>query len=386
MGSVAASGRPVGDPAVRSVEDAIRQRVAERADEWFPGVGGRPPVRLRRLVERPRAVLYAVHVGEDSARPQVLAKVRRGWPGAVREQGARPRLTPDLLGAAEQTALEFAGLTAIHAIVGTDHPAYGAVRPLDHLADDDTILMEYVAAPTLRHVLLRAHRLSARTGNGPRRHGADDAWVRAGAWLRTFQQHMPGEGVPARQATRDDVVDRFEAFSAFLTSRLGNRAAGEAVRRGAQLAADVLPARMPMAIGHGDYAPRNVFLLEDGRLAVFDPLSRWRVPQFEDLCRFLVAVRMQGVQVHTHGAAYGAGELDRRERAVIDGYCGGGAVPVPELRCYQLLITLDKWAALVDSPSRSVPGRIRKASLRLAAGYLREEAGRLVGLVESGRG
>jgi hypothetical protein len=196
---------------------------------------------------------------------------------------------------------------------------------------------------------------------------------------------MPGDGLPARQATRDELVDRLEAFGAFLTSRLGSRAAGQEARVGAQLAADILPERLPLAVGHGDYAPRNVFVLRDGRLAVFDPLSRWLVPSFEDLCRFLVTVRLQAVQVHTHGAAYGAEDLDRREQAVIEGYVGEDALRLPELRCHQLLITLDRWSALVDSPSRSFPARLRKASIHLDAGYLRRETGRLVRLIESER-
>ncbi|MDP5183792.1 hypothetical protein QOZ88_14225 [Blastococcus sp. BMG 814] len=358
----------------------IRQRVAECADQWFPGTGARPHVRLRRLVDRPRAVLYAVHVGHRTARPQVLAKVRRGWSDAVRDVGARPRLTPSLLPASEQTALEFTGLTAVQAMFGNGNPEFGAVRPLDHLADHDTVLMEYVAAPTLRDVLVGASRFSPRIGRRSRR-GDEETWRRAGAWLRVFQQQMPAAGLPVRQATRDDVVDRFEAFGGFLTDRLGTRTAGEAVRSGARLAADVLPARLPLAVGHGDYAPRNVFLLEDDRLAVFDPLTRWRVPRVEDLCRFLVALRMQGLQLHTHGAAYSAEDLDRRERAVIDGYRGDGALPAEEMRCHQLLITLDKWAALVDSPSRSIPGKVRSASLRAASGYLRQETERLVRLV-----
>jgi hypothetical protein len=96
---------------------------------------------------------------------------------------------------------------------------------------------------------------------------------------------MPGGGLPTRQATRDEVMDRFEAFGTFLSTALGARTAGDAVRSAAQLAADVLPDRLSLAVGHGDYAPCNVFLLVDGRLAVFDPLSRWSVPRFEDLCR-----------------------------------------------------------------------------------------------------
>jgi hypothetical protein len=273
----------------------------------------------------------------------------------------------------------------MHAMIGSGDPDFAAVRPLDHLADHDAILMEYVDAPTLRDVLVRSSRFSPRLGRG-RPRGHEDAWLRVGAWQRAFQRQVPGDGLPVRQGTRNDVVDRFEAFETFLADRLGPRAVGEAARCGAVLAAGVLPAHLPLAVGHGDYAPRNVFLLQDGRLAVFDPLARWRVPHYEDVCRFLVAMRIQGVQVHTHGAAYGAGELDRRERAVIEGYCGGDAGRVSHLRCYQLLITLDKWAALVDTPARSWPGRLRNASLHGAAGYLRKETERLVELVESGHG
>ena len=360
----------------------ILQRVTERAEDWFPGVGARPIVGIRPLTVRPRAQLYSVRVGSGSHQHRVLAKVRRDWPGAAREAGARPRLASQLLPASELTALEFGALTQIFAVFGDRASAFGAVRPLDHLKAEDAILMEYIDAPTLREVLLRSSRFAPRVGPSSRR-APEEAWSRAGAWLRVFQRQVPGDGLPARQATREAVVDRFEAFGEFLASRLGARAAGDAARIGAQLAADVLPPLLPLAVGHGDYAPRNVFLLRDGRVAVFDPLTRWRVPRFEDLSRFLVALRLQGTQVHTHGASYGAKGLDARERAVIEGYCDDEPVRPAELRCYQLLITLDKWAALVDSPSRGWPARLRQASLQRAAGYVRGETRRLVELVHS---
>jgi hypothetical protein len=244
--------------------------------------------------------------------------------------------------------------------------------------------MEYVDAPTLRDVLLRRGRLSPPVGR-PTHHRGEEPWRRAGAWLGVFPERRPHAGLPARQATRDEVVDRFEAFASFLTRRLGTRASGDAARTGASLAAGILPERLPLAVGHGDYAPRNVFLLGDGRLAVIDPLPRWVVPGFEDLCRFLVAVRLQGVQVHTHGAAYGTRSLDALERAVIEGYRGSETIRLPELRCHQLLITLDRWCALVDSPSRGWRGRLRTAAVEHAAGHLRKETERLVRLARSER-
>lgn len=365
------------------VEEAIVARVEQRAGDWFPDAGRRPAARLRRLVERPRAVLYAVHL-DGGPRPHVLAKVRRGWPGGDggERPGARPRLSPGSLPPSEQTALEYAGLRAIQAMVVARDPRFGAVRPLDHLVGHDTILMEYVDAPTFRRLLLSGTRLSAQRATTPPP-GTGTACRQAGAWLDSFQRELSVEGLPERQATRHDVVDRFLAYDEYLRSRLGRRAAGEVARRGAEIAAHRLPERLPLAVGHGDYAPRNMFVGVDGRLSVFDPMPRWAVPRHEDLCRLLVAMRLSGIQVHTRGAAFSHSELDRRERDVIAGYLADGQLALPELRCYQLLITLDKWSALVDRPAVGWRGRLRTASLRWTSGYLRREAERLLAICES---
>jgi hypothetical protein len=368
-----------------AVEEAICARVAERATEWFPDVGTAASVRLHRLAERPRALVYAVAVGDDPS-PRVLAKVRRDWPagpGAL-PAGGRPRLTTDFLPAAEQTDLEYHGLTAIAAMIGGSDPDFAAVRPLDHLVAEKTILMDFVRARTLRTVMVRGSRISPQRwlpGGRP----PSDVWRRSGAWLRIFQQHMRADGLSARQQHRDEVVALFSAFGEFLERRLGREAVGDVPRLGAKLAADVLPPELPLTVGHGDYAPRNVFLQDDGRLAVFDPLPRWLVPRFEDLCRFLVGLRLQGLPLHTRGLADGTRELDRREREMIEGFSDGEQLPMAQLRCYQLLITLDKWSTHVEAmgASRSDPvQRIRDRSVKHASGYVRAEGRRLLALAE----
>lgn len=377
---------PAGSAAV---VQAIRGRVAERAADWFPDVGTAPRIGLRLLADRPRAQLYAVHIGEQSGRPQVLAKVRRDWPGGLstRRPGARPRLASNFLSASEQTGLEFHGLSSIHAMIGSSHPLFGAVRPLDQLGDENTVLMEYVEAGTLRDLIVARSRFSP-SRYLPGRRPAADLWRNVGVWMRLFQQTMPREGLPVRQEERDAVVQQFLAYDDFLTRTLGRRAVGDAARRGAEVAAAVLPPRLPVAVGHGDYAPRNVFIATDGRLTVFDPMPRWAVPRFEDVCRFLVGSRLHGLPLHTHGLSDGAAELDRREVELIDGYRGHGRLPMAQFRCYQLLITLDKWSALVDSVSgRPVKRwtRPRDVSLLAASGYVRKESNRLLGLAESDR-
>lgn len=373
------------DERPSGLERIIAEHVAERAREWVPEAAS-SRVRLRRLVDRPRAVLYAVCVGNDDG-PQILAKVRRERPGAdgPPHAGARPRLMERALPVAEQTALEYEGLRQIRAMVGEAHPVFAAVRPFDVLVPQHTVLMEYVRAPTLRQQLVRDSRLAPPRLRS-RRRGDDRVWQDVGAWLGTFQRATRRQGLEERQGTREDVVDRFAAYADWLTATLGARAVGDDVHRGADLARDLLPARLPMAVGHGDFAPRNVFLRADGRLAVFDPMPRWSVPRFEDLCRFLVAVRLQGIQLHTRGLAYAERELDRREQGVLDGYRAGWELPLPQLRCYQLLITLDKWSALADRTSTGWRRRLHDTALETASGYLRHEVRRLLRHMEAGGG
>jgi hypothetical protein len=370
------------NPNSPTLEEAVRERVAERAELWFPDVGPRPDVGLRPLVTRPRAALYAVHVGADP-RPRILAKVRRGWPGGEdgRWAGSRPRLVSHPLPAADQVALEYSGLRAIHAMIDPADPRFRAVRPLDHLVEQDTLLMEYVVAPTLRQLLAGESRLTLLRGRSGQP-TADETWRRVGAWLRLFQQAIPTTGLPPRQGTRQEVVERFGAYEEFFRSGPAGRSLAAVARRGADLAAEVLPERLVMAVGHGDFAPRNVFVHEDGRVSVFDPLPRWAVPRLEDLARFLVTVRLSGVQVYSHGAAYGRAVLDDRERQVLEGF-GTQALCMAELRCLQLLVTLDSWSAVVDASATSWRGRLRQAPVRAAGRVVRREGARLLHLAHT---
>ena len=105
---------------------------------------------------------------------------------------------------------------------------------------------------------------------------------------------MPHDGLPVRQGRREDVIAMFHAYDEFLGRRLGPRRVGDLARRAAELAASALPEETPLAVGHGDYAPRNVFVGQDGSLMVFDPMPRWAQPRLEDVCRFLVGLRSAG--------------------------------------------------------------------------------------------
>ena len=70
----------------------------------------------------------------------------------------------------------------------------------------------------------------------------------------------------------------------------------------------------------------------------------------------------------------------------MSGYYGDD-VPWGALRCYQLLILLDKWSALVEPARRAgVRGAVRRVSQEAATGYVRTQAERLLDLARSADG
>lgn len=384
------SSRPGGwvAPVARRVE----QRVVANAVGWFPELGATPRWRLLPLTTRPRCLLCIVALTGNGQSRAVVVKVRRGEPdGDITgcPQPARPRLRTTPASAAELTALEYEGLVSIRDTFGTQRE-FGSIRPLDHWPDESAVVMEHVDLPTLREGFVAES--AGRTLRRSRRHLVPPltAWRNAGSWLRAYHAAPEDDSKPTRQAHRADVVERFSAYGDFVSRRLGGgrgRAIGyEIAAAGASLAETSLPERLPLRVGHGDFVARNLFVDRTGRVTVFDPMPRWRVPPLEDVCRFVVGMRLAGHQVHSHGTAYRRDDLERREQLFLSGYFGDGDVPYKQLRCYQLLIVLDRWSALVESADRGEPWRAaaRRAVMRPANAYIAREARRLVALAQRG--
>jgi len=351
--------------AVGGLVEHVAQRIEPHTPEWFPD---RPHSRVdvRVLADRPTCVLLTIHLdGADV--PTALAKLRRG--SGEEAAGSRPRLRRQAATAEELTLLEWAGLEAIQRACG-DTEGLGVVRPLLLMRDEAALVMSYVDAPTLRSTVLGLSRLR------PARGGLDDAVLGcglAGRWLRAFQHHAAELDLPVRQGTREEVAEKMIALGEFFDSPAWR----DVATAGAEVVTRTLPLELPVAGGHGDFAPRNM-LLGSGVLTVIDPLPRWRVPVYNDLCRFLIGIRMIGEQVHTHGLAFGSETLDALEEAAVTAYLGT-AEHAP-LRAYQLLILMDKWSAMRDNPRRDVSGRVARWSAALDDRRIRAEAERLVGL------
>jgi hypothetical protein len=353
--------------AVGRLVETLNRRIAPHTHEWFPE---RPHsgIDVRLLADRPKGVLLTVHL-DGAAVPAALVKIRRES-GASPVAGTRPRLRQEAATARKLTLLEWDGLVAIQQACG-ETPGLGVVRPLLLMRDEAGIVTTFVDAPTLRDVVLDLSRL--RGGRGSRTEAVAGCAL-AGRWLRTFQEHTGPSDRPVRQGTRDEVVDRLRAYGEFLGSPAWRRLAGA----GVELVTGLLPDELPVAVGHGDFAPRNM-LLRDGRLSVIDPLPRWRVPVYDDLSRLLVGIRLLGAQVHTHGLAFGSGLLDDLEEAAVAAYLRPTTDRGP-LRAYQLMILMDKWSASLDNPRHDLAGRLARRSAALADHRARAEAKRLLDL------
>jgi len=361
----------------------LRSLALSRAAAWFPELDERAfTVHARTVSTRPRSTVVLLTVSDGHIVQRAVAKLRRG-DGGRSDDAARPGVVPQPLRAGEQSALEYRALRSIQRMIEPAEAGLGAVRPLEHVPALAGLVMGHLDAPTGRQTLGAASRFGLLQ---PRRHLArrvPDLFRNAGVWLRRFHATTGDYELAERLTTREEVESLVLDFAAYLEERVGPAAADLARRAGSVVPA-ALPVRMALAVGHGDFAVRNAFLDLSGRLYVIDPMPRWRVPVLEDLARFMVSVRLQGLQVNSQGLAYGARFLDERERDFLAGYYDAAPPPWRQLHSYQLVVLFDKWSALVSQRSAhpGVSARFRTAGVDR---YVLGEGRRLLNLVEAGR-
>jgi hypothetical protein len=327
------------------------------ASRYFPELGDSAvTVRLVHEQRRPQSCLYRFALDSPAARRDVVVKVQRPrgrW-------DARPRMvrSPD---PTHQHEWQYRGMCRIHHhFAGLGDDRFGSIKPLDDLPEHRAFVMGYIHVPTLHRLILNESRLRGPFGNHSKS-ALSRTFNNAGAWLRAYHDLAPEPGTHVRQPERDEVVELFGRYGAFL---------GEALRRepffermseaAARRALDTLPAKLPLATGHSDFAPRNVFVGPADRVTVFDAVPRWLVPIFEDVACFTTNLRLIGLQVITLGTAFDRRQLERYRRHFIAGYFGNDEAALEALQVYEILVLLDKWSAVMTA-------KPRLATLRLAA-------------------
>jgi Phosphotransferase enzyme family len=358
----------------------------KNAKTWFPGLDAGPvSVSLVSLNVRPRCFLYRFALTQNSARRQIVAKVRHSDPQHRRADRYpdRPELTPQrTMSDREAAHLEYVGLNLIAtALDGSDPQRFGVLRALDELPDRATVVMEFVDQPTLRELLSRPAMRSSSNRSGP---PGDAVWTALGDWLRRFHTAHPGESLPGRMTHVDELAGQLDRSLHFL-GRVGadRSTVGGLARSATRRLRETWLSESPCAVAHGDFTSQNVFVSPEGRITVFDPLPVWRVCVFEDLARLTMGLRLLGPQALTRGRLFNAPQLRRWEANLLEAYAGHGAPPDP-LYIYQAILLLDRWGELLSKhPARGRARRgIRRVRVSLASGWFEHEARRLTSLLD----
>jgi aminoglycoside phosphotransferase (APT) family kinase protein len=310
--------------------------------DWYPDADEKAGPEVLEVDPRAVAHVIRVRVPRIAAPPATLivkAVTADPAPDAV----DRPRLMP-LTEPSERLRLEFEALRSIDArLADLGDPRFAAVRPLGILPLSSALVMEAFAGQPL-------HRLLVRGSFGRAAELRPSSLARAaGRWLRILHD-TPTSTQPIRQGTRQELVDAFTAFGAYLAEARGSRDLGPVIEAGIG-AVGQLSDRLPTVISHGDFAPRNILVDGSGRLAVIDLLARWQAPPYEDLAGFLVALHTSRANAATRGLLFGRA-VERLEPAFLTGYYGSEPVPRNAIRVYELLLVLDKWSARASRSGR----------------------------------
>jgi hypothetical protein len=375
----------VPDEHAGLVRDVV-ELAEQRAGDWFsPFEGRRPVVSLVSYSVRPRCYLYRFTLTSASARREIVAKVRHSDPQHRRADRYpdRPELTPHrTISDAEAAHLEYVGLHQIAAALkGADPQRLGVLRALAELPDRATVVMEYLDQPTLRQLVARPRARPGRRARGPL---PDCVWTALGEWLSRFHSAHPGDSLPDRMTSSDDVADQLDRSVQFV-ARTGVDVSGirclreSAIRR---LHAG-WPSELPSALGHGDFTAQNVFVAPQGRITVFDPLPLWRVCVVEDLARLTMGLRLLGPQAVTRGRLFSPAHLDAWESDLLAAYSGSARPLRDLLHAYQAVLLLDRYCQLLGKRPQGGRGRdsFRRARVRVATGWFDSEAVRLTGLL-----
>lgn len=347
--------------------ESIRAYLEGRASAYWPGMAADATrVVLQRADIRSSGRLYWYRIDLGAARRTVVVKI-------VNPPADPPTARLRLAGKIDPSGgfrREYAGLRLIDdhfATLGDETVAN--VPVLDHIEPHGGIVFERVEGTHLTELLQAHHRL-ARSRSSDRLLAVAD---HAGVWLREFHS-VPVSPAIVHRARRDEVIEWLERYCDHLGRGLRAPDRFRDVARDARRAAEAaLPDPLPVAVAHSDFAKRNVLVQGASRVLVLDTLAWRHAPIYEDLATFTVGNRFGRLQLQTYGLAYRDDLLVAMDDALLAGYFGAAGQPTEAFRAYELLVLLDRWAAVLNWGTR---GPIGKLGLAVANRLLDREVRR----------
>lgn len=329
-------------------ETIIETHIREHAPGYFSGFeSGRISVQLRDKQMRSSAILYRFNVSNDVQIRSVIVKIplRNSTENRPSESvyvkpllflKAEPRDMP---------RLHYTALVKIYEyITGLDNQQLGAIRVLDYLPEYAAIFSEESKDQNLRLLFLKESRLRSLLTYDE----LTATFQNVGTWLRVYHAMPKEEDVKVRHAHRDDYIEGITVLTAFLGKILGDesffqKTASVIINK----AQEALPESIPLGLGHGDYAMRNILVGFDARVTVLDTFAKWRTPIYEDIGYFLNDVKMSYLQVVSQGLAFRSDQLAAYECAFLKGYFDKEPIPYPAIRLYETLALLDRWSSTI---------------------------------------
>lgn len=352
--SIGLCAEPAAAEQPRRAGDFV-DRLRRRASDYFDSCEDAREVRYQGRTSHINCEIYRFRVAIAGGLRGILVKTPFDRGARRRAQGASrpvaiecPRLVPKP-DPSTKAWFEFTTLSHIERhFRALGDPRFAAVRVFDYWAPERAMVMEEVNEPLL------ARLVGTKTRFWPARDEASrmTALRNAGAWLREFHTLNPLPHSEDRGRTRDEFLGSIRRCCDYLAKGNGNKTRIHELTTKIEAAALAdMPAALPLALSHGDFGPRNVFVGPGGRVRAIDTIGRWRAAIYEDLARFLVELN--------------AGVLrSREERPFLAGYFGS---PTPSrerllVRLFEIRALLGRWVACAcGADSASGVRRIAKS-------------------------
>lgn len=350
--------------ALASVDtDVVVAALAANAARWL---GGREPgdcvVRIERHRAQSTLIWARLTAGQMSA--DVVAKVPRAT--AIDGVGGRlfaPVDDPLLKAEYEQRTLA----TVCQGLAGVDDGKWGVAEPVGYLPELGVVVTRELTSPTFDR-LLRGHA-------GPLLVPPAQVMSNLGSWLGMFQG-LRTEHMEPRDTTPDQLVGGVIGLvEAVRVAGRGSRLPPELDALVERFRAELASSGLSTGLGHGDLAPRNVFVDEAGRVTVIDSLGRFTVPVHEDLAYLLVELTVGASRYVRRGLPRMPGDVAELRAALLAGH---GAEDDAVLWFFELRVLLDKLRALVQRrPTNRSSSLVASARELLVVRRLNQVARRL---------
>jgi hypothetical protein len=361
---------------------AVELHLRTNAHRYFEELEPRAvDVRLVDRQIRPASRFYRYQVSAGNLHHSVLIKMPPAGPGKPRsgnqaqEGSDRPRMT-STADAAVKHLLEYNALVAIQSYFERlADGRFGAIKALNYLPDQSALLMEELRTPNLLTLFSKTNRLQHPLNSID----LQEAFCNAGAWLRHYHTLPKDSDVQVRHATRADFIDSIDGYTSYLGRMLRKEEFFRQVGASTiERAERVLPQELPLGLGHGDYAMRNILISNNSRVTVIDTLSRWRVPIYEDISYFLIRLKANRLQVYSLGHAIKPELAAQYEQRFLYGYFGGEQIPVEAVRLFEVQALLDNWAAHIAAYYRKAQRSSMSIGTKLRLGIINRFYGKLL--------